>query len=230
MPYIKVLLSIPLLFLGTLGLIASFNSPFNIFNIILDLIFLVPGYLLLSKGNKEIKARKAEKTSTQQIAGTIDQDLVETRSSTYSDQEVLDYVRSLTGFPDVDDKGMKVLRILDDVRLSGVTREFQGIDPQEIIEMLSEGEEVFFKRIPMKDYPNAILVVDCSDNPIGWIPEDFDYQEDIAIRLDEGTTVKGRVSAIWGGEEGKSYGVRIDIARYTKKRAKKEGEINGQET
>jgi hypothetical protein len=231
MPYIKILLSIPLLLIALLGVIMTFANPFDIFNVIITLIFLVPGYVLASKGIKEIKARKSQKAeidqgTDQQMAAVVEQvtepvvqqkqDFVE-----FSDKEVLDYVQSLSGFPEVDEKGMKILKILEDVRLSGVTREYEGMDPQETIEMLSEGEEVFFKRIPMKKYPNAILVVDCSDNPIGWIPEDFFYQEDIAQRLDDGTTVKGRVSTILGGEEGKSYGVRIDIARYTKKREKK---------
>lgn len=124
-------------------------------------------------------------------------------------------------FPAVDDKGMKLLRVLDNVRLSGVTKKHEGINPQDTIELLSIGEEVFFKRITMKKYPNATLVVDSDDNPIGWIPEDFSYQEDIAKRLDDGTTVKGLVNDILGGENGKSYGVTIDIARYEKKRISK---------
>jgi hypothetical protein len=69
-------------------------------------------------------------------------------------------------------------------------------------------------------FPNAILAVNSYNEPIGWIPEDFYYQEDIAQRLDDGTIVKGQISAILGGEDGKSLGVRIDIARYTKKRSK----------
>lgn len=139
----------------------------------------------------------------------------------YTNDEVLTYVNSLVGFPEIDDKGMKPLRILDDVRLTGVTKEHEGVNPQDTIEMLTEGEEVFFKRVPMKRYPNATLVVDCDQNPIGWIPENFAYQEDIAKRLDDGTTVKGRVCSILGGENGKSYGITIDIARYEKKRVKK---------
>ncbi len=148
-------------------------------------------------------------------------DVEKEKKYNYSNEEVRQYVQSLTGFPEVDEHGMKILRTLDDVPLTGVTKEYEGVNPQDTIEMLSEGEEVFFKRVPMKKYPNAILVVDCNDNPIGWIPEDFAYQEDIAKRLDDGTTVKGRVSAILGGYNGKSYGVRIDIARYTKKSATK---------
>lgn len=124
-------------------------------------------------------------------------------------------------FPEVDGKGMKQLRKLDNVRLSGVTKKYEGSDPQDTIESLNIDEEVFFKRIPMKKYPNATLVVDCNDDPIGWIPEDFFYQEDIAKRLDDGTTVKGIVNNILGGDNGKSYGITIDIARYEKKRVPK---------
>lgn len=124
-------------------------------------------------------------------------------------------------FPEVDDKGMKLLKVLDNVRLSGVTKKHEGVNPQDIIESLSFGEEVFFKRIPMKKYQNATLVVDSNDDPIGWIPEDFFYQEDIAKRLDDGTTVKGLINDILGGDDGKNYGITIDIARYEKKRVTK---------
>lgn len=240
MAYIKIILSVPLLIIGLLGLLITLTSHFDIYSLILALIFLAPGCLLASNGLKDLKARK---TASQLHASTISQvntnetdkvkaepvkqpepEIMEQKASIYSDKEVLEYVQSLSGFPDTDDKGMKILKILNDVKLSGVTKEYEGVNPQDTIEMLSEGEEVYFKRIPMKKYPNAILVVDCADNPIGWIPEDFYYQEDIAKRLDEGTTVKGRVSAILGGENGKSYGVRIDIARYEKKRTKEEKE------
>ena len=78
MPYIKIFLSIPLLFIGVLLMIATFSSPFDLFNVILTLIFLVPGYLLLSKGRKELKVRKADVgTATQEQAVTIDK--VETK-------------------------------------------------------------------------------------------------------------------------------------------------------
>lgn len=128
-------------------------------------------------------------------------------------------------FPERDEKGMKLLKILDNVRLTGVTKKFDGIDPQETIESLFEGDEVFFKRIHMNKYPFATLVVDSEDSPIGWVPEDFTYQSDIAKRLDEGTTVLGEVCYILGGpdEENpkKSYGISINIARYEKRRVSK---------
>lgn len=163
------------------------------------------------------KQKPAEPVQDENVSSASN-NVTKEKEYNYSKKEVLQYAQSLTGFPEVDEHGMKILKILDDVRLTGVTKDYEGINPQDIIEMLTEGEEVFFKRVPMKRYPNATLVVDCNENPIGWIPEDFIYQEDIAKRLDDGTTVKGRVSAILGGDNGKSYGVRIDIARYAKRR------------
>ena len=133
-------------------------------------------------------------------------------------EEVLKYVGSSVGFPEIDDKGMLILRILDNVKLTGVTKKYKGVNPQNTIKMLSEGEEIFFERISMEKFPNATLVINCSDHPIGWIPEAFPYQEDIAKRLDDGTTVKARVNTIMGGMDGKNYGITIDIARYTKQR------------
>ena len=100
-----------------------------------------------------------------------------------------------------------------------MTKNYEGINPQETIESLSIGEEVFLKRISMINYPCAILVINGKRRPIGWIPEDTWYQRDIAERLDDGTTVKARVRDILGGYDGKNYGVRLDIARYEKKRA-----------
>lgn len=126
-----------------------------------------------------------------------------------------------TMLPEVDSKGMKQLKLLDNVKLSGVTKKYEGINPQKTIEFTTIGEEVFFKRAPMVKYPNATLVVNGKGDPIGWIPEDFLYQEDIAKRLDDGTTVKGLVSKIFGGGNGKNYGITIDIARYEKKRVPK---------
>jgi len=76
MPYIKILLSIPLLLIALLGVIMTFANPFDIFNVIITLIFLVPGYVLASKGKKEIKARKAEivnGATQQQQAAAVDQ-------------------------------------------------------------------------------------------------------------------------------------------------------------
>lgn len=160
--------------------------------------------------NKIVVSTKSEHADTSSAA-----------ASKPSSDEILSYANSLTEFPLVDEQGMKILRILDDVRLSGVTKEHKGVNPQEVIEELYEGEEVFFQRVKMKKYPHAVLVVNSISEPIGWIPEDFAYQQDIAKRLDDGTTVKGTVSKILGGEDGKNYGITINIARYTKPRVSK---------
>ena len=123
-------------------------------------------------------------------------------------------------FSYTDNNGMKILKILDGVKLSGVTKEVDGINPQDIIPTLNLGDEVFFERVYMDEYPHATLVIDKDSKPVGWIPESFSYQEDIAKRIDDGTTVKALVHNIYGGKDGKSYGVTIDIARYEKKRTK----------
>ena len=111
-----------------------------------------------------------------------------------------------------------MLKLTDNVKLSGVTKVYAGVNPQIIIASLNIGEQVYFKRIPMDKYPHAILVVDRNHDPIGWIPEETWYQRDIAQRLDDGTTVMSRVSDILGGDNGKYYGVILDIARYERKR------------
>jgi len=139
-------------------------------------------------------------------------------------------LNTLTDYPEIDHKGMNQLKLLDGVRLSGVTKKHDGTNPQEIIANMNIGDDVFFKRIKMSKYPNAILVVNDEDEPLGWIPEDFLYQEDIAKRLDDGTTVLGKVNDIYGGYEGKSYGIKIDIMRYEKKRVKKTENIHSDVT
>ena len=122
-------------------------------------------------------------------------------------------------FPEVDDQGMKAVRLIDNVKLSGVTKYYEGVNPQQTIESLSVGEEVFLKRISMVNYPFATLAIDGKSAPIGWIPEDTWYQRYIAETLDGRATIKARVSKILGGDYGKYYGIILDIECYEKKRA-----------
>lgn len=127
----------------------------------------------------------------------------------------------LMEFPEADEHGMPMLKLLDRVHLSGVTKTHNGTNPQSVIWHMKENEQVFFQRPQIKGYPNAVLVVDKDGDPLGWIPERFAYQEDIAKRLDEGTTVLGRINEVVGGDGDKSFGCFIDIARYEKGRASK---------
>ena len=60
MLYVRIILSIPMLLLGFYRLIVIFDH-FDIFNLIITLVLLVLGYLLASKGIKELRAQKAEK-------------------------------------------------------------------------------------------------------------------------------------------------------------------------
>ena len=60
MQYIRIILSIPVLLLGFYRSIVILDH-FDIFNFIITLVLLVLGYLLASKGIKELRAQKAEK-------------------------------------------------------------------------------------------------------------------------------------------------------------------------
>jgi len=64
MPYILIILSIPLLLFALIGVFMTFSTPFDIFNGILTLIFLVPGYLLAKKGAEGLKACKLKPEPT----------------------------------------------------------------------------------------------------------------------------------------------------------------------
>ncbi len=62
MLYVRIILSIPMLILGFYRLIVIFDH-FDIFNLIITLVLLVLGYLLASKGIKELRAQKAGKST-----------------------------------------------------------------------------------------------------------------------------------------------------------------------
>lgn len=130
--------------------------------------------------------------------------------------DVEDELEAEDYFHDQDQHGLKRLKILTNVKLTGVTREFEGVNPQVILELIQDemDTEIKLVRKQIKGHPHATAVYTIDDEPLGWVPESFSYLEDIASRLDDGATVLANINNIYGGDDGKSYGITINIARY----------------
>ncbi len=123
-------------------------------------------------------------------------------------------------FPEYDSNGLKRLKILTNVKLTGVTRSFEGTNPQDILESIQydSDTEIKLARKEVKGYPYAVAVMTLDNEPLGWVPESLPYLEDIAQRLDEGATTLANIESIYGGENGKNFGITINIARYKNRR------------
>jgi hypothetical protein len=111
--------------------------------------------------------------------------------------------------------GRKLLKKLSLVRLTEVLEEYNGKTSIETMASLAAGDEVILKRMTQKESPNAILVVDLTDAPVGWIPEDYPHQKYLARHLDKGAEVEARINSVMGGgESGKPLVALIDLDVY----------------
>lgn len=58
MAYVRIIIAIPMLFLGLYRMVMMSANHADIFNLIITLVLLVLGYLVAAKGIKELRARK----------------------------------------------------------------------------------------------------------------------------------------------------------------------------
>ena len=121
-------------------------------------------------------------------------------------------------FPERDRNGKRLLTIYDTV-ITGINKENNGINPQDYIEELVIGEEVFLIADPQNKYDEyAVKVCNKDGVQLGWIPRGHDVdssklQTDISTRLQKGCTVLARVLKKYETQQG-YIGIVIVVARY----------------
>jgi len=130
------------------------------------------------------------------------------------------YEAPIKDFPETDINGKQLLTTYHEA-ITGVTKIYDGVDPQSILLHLKPGQDLLLEADPKNKYDKfAVKVLTTLGEQIGWIPRECyatNLQQDISDRLINGFTVLAKVKAITGGTNSKpTYGCVIDIARYSK--------------
>ena len=118
-------------------------------------------------------------------------------------------------FPETDENGHEMLTIYN-MNIVGVMHEHDGVNPQNIIPKMYEGDQVLLDADVDNEFDtHAVKVKTLDGQQIGWLPKGENLQIDIFNRLTKGQTVYARVKE---GYELSSYpgniGLCIEVARY----------------
>lgn len=88
-----------------------------------------------------------------------------------------------------------------------------GTSRQSIIKKCQSGEDVIFKPMPSKEFPDAIGVFTMNGKQIGFLGADLAHD----MKYKYGTNpLSATISGITGGENGKNLGVNLHIVIYSK--------------
>lgn len=99
-------------------------------------------------------------------------------------------------------------------KVAGVTFDnADGTSRQSIIKKCSPGEDVIFKPMPSKEYPDAIGVFTAKGKQLGFLKAELAHE----MKYQYGTNpMSATISDITGGDNGKSFGVNLHIVIYKK--------------
>lgn len=96
-------------------------------------------------------------------------------------------------------------------KVVGVTKNNdEGVDIQNILPELEDGSKLNFVREPNNPYDTNAIKVICDYQHIGYIRAGL--AEEIAPIMDSGKELKGYITQITGGTNGKTYGCNIHIS------------------
>lgn len=96
-------------------------------------------------------------------------------------------------------------------KVVGVTKNNdEGVDIQNILPELEDGSKLNFTREPNNPYDTNAIKVICDYQYIGYIKAEL--AEEIAPIMDSGKELKGYITQITGGTNGKTYGCNIHIS------------------
>ena len=96
-------------------------------------------------------------------------------------------------------------------QIVGVTKNNdEGVNIQNILPELEVGSKLTFIREPKNFYDTNAIKVICDYQHIGYIKSSL--AEEIAPIMDSGRKLKGYISEITGGTDGKNYGCNIHIS------------------
>lgn len=96
-------------------------------------------------------------------------------------------------------------------KVVGVTKNNdEGVDIQNILPELEDGSKLNFAREPNNPYDTNAIKVICDYQHIGYIKAEL--AEEIAPIMDSGKELKGYITQITGGTNGKTYGCNIHIS------------------
>lgn len=96
-------------------------------------------------------------------------------------------------------------------KVVGVTKNNdEGVDIQNILPELEDGSKLNFVREPNNPYDTNAIKVICDYQHIGYIRAGL--AEEIAPIIDSGKELKGYITQITGGTDGKTYGCNIHIS------------------
>lgn len=118
-------------------------------------------------------------------------------------------------FPETDESGHKALTVYN-INIVGVLHPKDGINPQDVIPQMFEGDRVLLEADPNNKHDDYAVKVKTHDGiQIGWLPKDDSLQMDIFDCLMKGQTVYAKIKE---GYELPSYpgniGLCIEVARY----------------
>jgi len=118
-------------------------------------------------------------------------------------------------FPETDEKGHGILTIYN-INIVGVTKPKNGINPQEIIPQMFEGDPVVLVADIHNAYDRHAVMVKTHDGVhIGWLPKGDNLQIDIFDRLVKGQTVYAKIKEGYElATAPGNIGLCIEVARY----------------
>jgi len=88
MRYVKLLFSIVLIFLGLIGLLVTFTTPFDLFSLILALVFAIPSLLLARNAWREIKTIRATKPKPDILSNNFNSGQMTAKTTPVVDEKI----------------------------------------------------------------------------------------------------------------------------------------------
>ncbi len=118
-------------------------------------------------------------------------------------------------FPETDESGHEALPVCD-INIVGVLHSKDGVNPQEIIPQMFEGDRVLLEADPRNAYDkNAVMVKTHDGVQIGWLPKKTSLQIDIFDRLMKGQAVYAKIKEGYElSTNPGNIGLCIEVARY----------------
>ena len=116
-------------------------------------------------------------------------------------------------FPKLDDKGMRRLRIIEDIPLV-TTSDLDHLDSiQNTIIKMKKGDDVLFQLVTLNGKEESIKITNSKNETLGVIPYTYPHRRYLAGRIYDGATVLGKVFKVSRRITGK-YKISISVAPY----------------
>ena len=116
-------------------------------------------------------------------------------------------------FPKQDDKGMKKVRVIEDIPLETAPDLDHLSTIQSTISKMKKGDDILFELITLKGKDDNIKITNTNQETLGIMPYTYPHRKYLAARIQDGATVYGKIFKVSKTLTGK-YRASISVAPY----------------